>query len=148
MMRLIPALCVAAAMGFGCTVSTYGSRRGYDRDDNRPVAVTGCLRKARSGGYILTAPGYAFDRDDRDDRGDRDDRERAERRDRDDDARRVGGMWKLEHGPDLDDHVNQLVQVVGRPEDDFSTVRPTRDSDKIRVRDFNVQGMRVLGPCR
>ena len=144
MRRLVPALCLAAAMGFGCTVSTYGSRRGYDRDDNRPVGVTGCLRKARSGGYILTAPGYAFDRGyRRDDRGDR----RGDG-DRDDEARRVGGMWKLEHGPDLDDHVNQLVQVVGRPENDFSTVRPTRDSDRIRVRDFDVQGMRVLGPCR
>jgi hypothetical protein len=57
-------------------------------------------------------------------------------------------MWKLEHGQDLDQHVNQLVQVIGMPEDDTSDVRPTRESDKVRVRDFNVQGMRLLGPCR
>jgi hypothetical protein len=145
MMRLIPALCAALAMGFGCATGSYRYRSGRDYDNNRPLAMTGCLQKARSGGYILTQAslrsGYRGDDRGRYDRR-ADDRWRG-------DARWSERMWKLEHGHDLDDHVNQFVQVFGTPEDDTSEVRPTRDSDKIRVRDFHVRGMRLLGQwCR
>ncbi|HEY7790290.1 MAG TPA: hypothetical protein VIC33_07265 [Vicinamibacterales bacterium] len=136
MRKLLPALCVAAALGFGCSATTY--RRDARYRENRPVAVTGCLLKAHSGGYILANASVqnGFRQDERGP---------AVRRD---ENRWTDRMWKLEHGQDLDQHVNQLVQVIGMPEDDTSDVRPTRESDKVRVRDFNVQGMRLLGPCR
>jgi hypothetical protein len=146
MMRLIPALFLALVMGAGCaTTRDYRYRSGRDYDGHRPLAMTGCLQKAHSGGYILTdaslASGYRGN-----DRGRYD--QRADDRWRGDD-RWSGRMWKLEHGHDLDDHVNELVQVIGAPDDDTSDVRLTRHSDKIRVREFNVKGMRLLRPvCR
>jgi hypothetical protein len=146
MMRLFPALFLALAMGVGCAATyDYRYRPGRVYDGNRPLAMTGCLQKAHSGGYVLTdaslASGYRDDDRGRYDRRD-DDRWRG-------DAGWSGRIWKLEHGHDLDDHVNELVQVVGTPENDTSEIRPTRHSEKIRVRDFNVRGMRLLRPsCR
>jgi hypothetical protein len=164
MKQTMIAVCAAAALGFTVPIAAQSTTTAStttaqaSTTDRKDVTITGCLQKNKSGGFWLTgakmaragiassttAPTTTADSSTTADAvgtsGSHASTTTAP-------ASKIGVVYNLESGHDLDRFVNQQVAVTGHPKDTTSgdELKGTTSDHEMHARDFDVASVKMVG---